>query len=107
MATSPVRMQVAERLQELSGDQVKTLVVQWLLETDGDLEGFGESLNYFSSDVEWGEIDESGSFKPLSEAEMIQQSLASLKQYRETGRSFSHESIQEWANSLNEHDGLS
>jgi hypothetical protein len=106
MATSALRMQVAEHLQGLSSDRVKRLVVQWLLETDSDLEGFQQSLNDDSSELEWGEITMEGTFRPLSESDMIAGSLAALKQYQETGESFSQESMQQWADSLS-NDGAS
>jgi hypothetical protein len=107
MATSALRMQVAEHLQALSSDRVKSLVVQWLLETDSDLEGFQQSLtDDGSAELEWGEITMEGAFRPLSEAEMIAGSMAALKQYQKTGQSFSQESMQQWADSLS-HDGES
>jgi hypothetical protein len=100
MTIQPLQLQLAEHLQTLSGEQVKALVVQWLLTSDATIAGLNQHLMTAASEMEFGEIDAEGTFHPLSEAAMVEQSLAALERYRQTGGAISHDRIQQWANSL-------
>jgi hypothetical protein len=97
MATQPLRIQLAEHLQALSGEQVKTLILQWLLTSDTTIAGLNQQLMALESTMEFGEIDANGELHPLSEGVMIEQSLAALKCYQQTGLAIP---IQQWVNSL-------
>jgi putative addiction module CopG family antidote len=50
--------------------------------------------------IEFGEIDAAGEFQARSEDKMIEQSLAALREYRQTGQSIAHADIQQWADGL-------
>jgi hypothetical protein len=99
MTPQSIRLQVASHLQDLPSDQVKELVLQWLLEPDSDLVGLSHRLE---GAMELGEISVDGDFRARSEDEMIEQSLAALQQYRESDRAVSHESIKQWADRLSQ-----
>jgi hypothetical protein len=100
MTVQPLHLQLAARLQTLSGEQVKALVLRWLLTSDATVAGLNQQLVAIESEVEFGEIDAEGTFHPLSEASMVEQSLAALQHYQQTGVSIDHDRIQQWANSL-------
>lgn len=100
MTTQSLRLQLAEQLQALSGEQVKALVVQWLLTSDATIAGLDQHLMATEPGIEFGEVDAGGTFHSVSEAAMIEQSLAALEYYQQTGVAISHDRIQQWANSL-------
>lgn len=100
MTTQPLQLQLAEQLQALPGEQVKALVLQWLLTSDATIVGLNQQLMTMEAGVEIGEIDADGTLQPLSEAVMIEQSLAALKHYQQTGVAIPHDLIQQWANAL-------
>jgi len=95
-----MQIQLAEHLQSLSGEQVKALILQWLLTSDASITGLNQQLMAMESAMELGEIDANGQFQPLSEAAMVEQSLAALKHYQQSGAAIPHDRIQQWANSL-------
>ncbi|WAN68618.1 hypothetical protein BJP36_40310 [Moorena producens JHB] len=49
---------------------------------------------------DYGEIDSGLNFQPLTEEEMVQQSLLALEAYLREGSSVPHNRVREWANSL-------
>jgi hypothetical protein len=100
MTTQPLQLQLAEHLQALSGEQVKALILQWLLTSDATVAGLNQQLIAMESAMEFGEIDVDGAFHPLSEVAMIEQSLTALKHYQQTGIAIPHDRIQQWASSL-------
>ncbi len=100
MTTQPLQLQLAEHLQALSGEQVKALILQWLLTSDATVVELNQQLMAMESAMEFGEIDTDGEFHPLSEVAMVEQSLAALKHYQQTGIAISHDRIQQWASSL-------
>jgi hypothetical protein len=48
----------------------------------------------------YGSIDSNLHFCPLSEEEMISQSLETLNEYRQSGQCVSQQAMSEWADSL-------
>ena len=100
MASQPLQIQLAEHLQTLSGEQVKALILQWLLTSDASIAGLNQQLMAMETTMELGEIDINGRFQPLSEAAMVEQSLVALEHYQQTGVAIPHDRIQQWASSL-------
>lgn len=106
MTTSNDRQQIASHVQELGGEQVKALVLDWLSVTDASLLDFERLLEteyMHPSDTEesvYGELDQNLNFHPLTEEQMIQASLDALEEYRKIGGGVSHDRVREWADSL-------
>lgn len=48
----------------------------------------------------YGEFDAALNFQPLTEEQMIHQSLKALEKYRRTGNGIAHTRVQEWVDSL-------
>jgi hypothetical protein len=103
------RQLLADQVQALDSDQVKALVLGWLLETEGKVDDFGELLEETleaerplseEGNVVYGDLDENLTFQPLEEAEMIAQSLQVLEDYKRTRQGISNERVQEWLDSL-------
>jgi hypothetical protein len=101
MAIQSLQLQLAASIQALSGDQVKALILRWLMTSDASLVQLIDHLGALETAMELGEVDADGQFQPLSEASMIERSLAALQHYQQTGIGIAHDRIQEWANSLN------
>lgn len=90
MTASNLRQQILEHLETLPGEQVKTLLLTWLTTSSGDLADFEQLLvnqatQTTEESFEVGEIDTALNFQPLTEAQMLQQSLSALEAYRRTG----------------------
>ncbi|MGD1809460.1 hypothetical protein ACP6PL_29065 [Dapis sp. BLCC M126] len=105
MTTNNLRQKILERLEPLSGEQVKNLLRKWLVNSSGNLEYFEELLiDEFDKKTEelldYGEIDSTLDFIPLTEEEMIQKSKLALEDYRRRGVSVAHSRVREWADSL-------
>jgi hypothetical protein len=106
MTTSNDRQQIASHVQELGGEQVKALVLDWLSVTDASLVDFERLLEteyMHPSNTEesvYGELDQNLNFHPLTEEQMIQASLDALEEYRNMGGGVSHDRVREWADSL-------
>jgi hypothetical protein len=101
------RQQLANQVQALNGDQVKALVLGWLLDTEGRVDDFGELLeetleHSFSeeSHVVYGDLDEGLTFQPLEEAEMIAKSLQVLEEYKKNRQGIPNDRAQDWLDSL-------
>jgi hypothetical protein len=108
---SPInhRQQIASHIQELDGEHVKALVLDWLTVTDASLQDFERLLSTecTSSEAESetygeldGELDRTLNFHPLTETQMIQRSLEALEEYRLTGNGIPHEQVRTWADNL-------
>ena len=105
MIISNIRKQILERLEPLPGEQVKNLLLQWLINSSGNLEDFQELLKSQSHQkieelLDYGEIDSGLNFRSLTEEEMIRQSKLALEAYHREGFSVSHDRVREWADSL-------
>jgi hypothetical protein len=104
---SPInnRHKIASHVQELDGEHVKALVLDWLTVTDASLQDFERLLSTGCTSAEpehetYGELDQTLNFHPLTETQMIHQSLEALEEYRVTGNGISHEQVREWADNL-------
>jgi hypothetical protein len=108
------REQMAEHVQALNGDQVKELVLGWLLGTEGQVDDFTELLeaNIEENRLQmedggvYGDLDEDLNFHPLTEEEMIAKSLAVLAEYKRTGTGIPHERVQELLDSFGTENAL-
>lgn len=106
MTTSNDRQQMANHVQELGGDQVKALVLDWLSVTDASLLDFERLLEteyMHPTDTEesvYGELDQNLNFHPLTEEQMIDSSLDALEAYRNQGGGVPHDRVREWVDSL-------
>jgi hypothetical protein len=106
MTTGNDRQQIASHVQELGGEQVKALVLDWLSVTDASLVDFERLLeNEFMhprdpEESVYGELDQNLNFHPLTEEQMIHASLNALEEYRNMGGGISHDRVREWADSL-------
>ena len=106
MPISHDRQEIAEQVRGLTGEQVKTLVLNWLSATEASLVDFEQLLENEYTQISheettiYGELDETLEFHPLTEEQMIQKSLDALEEYRATGDGVSHHQIQEWVDSL-------
>ncbi|GAA6614551.1 hypothetical protein [Scytonema sp. NUACC26] len=98
------RESIANRIQAMPSDLVKTAVLRWLL-TPGSLDDLEQTLKEETtleeeSDWEWGEVSASLQFMPLSEQEMVHHSLQALEEYQRTGQGIDHEQMKAWAANL-------
>ncbi|NEP04461.1 MAG: hypothetical protein F6K25_19970 [Okeania sp. SIO2G4] len=105
MTANNLRQKILERLELLSGEQVKNLLRKWLVNSSGNLEYFEELLineSYQKTEelLDYGEIDSTLNFISLTEEEMVQQSKLALEDYRRQGVSVAHSRVREWADSL-------
>jgi hypothetical protein len=99
------RQQIASHVQELDGEHVKALVLDWLTATDASLKDFERLLSNEQTSTEedtlvFGELDQTLSFHPLTETQMMNKSLEALEEYRLTGNGIPHEQVREWADNL-------
>jgi hypothetical protein len=104
---SPInnRQQIASHIQELDGEHVKALVLDWLTVTDASLKDFERLLSTECTSGEpeseiYGELDRTLNFHPLTETQMIHTSLEALEEYRLTGNGIPHEQVRAWADNL-------
>ncbi len=105
MTANNLRQKILERMEALPGEQVKNLLRKWLVNSSGNLEYFEELLINESHQkteelLDYGEIDSTLNFIPLTEEEMIQKSKLALEDYRRQGVSVAHSRVREWADSL-------
>ena len=96
---------IANHVKALDSERVKALVLNWLSGTSGSLSDFERLLTseLHSTDVaalEYGRLDETLVFHPMTEAEMVESSLQVLEEYKRTGNGVSHERVREWLDSL-------
>jgi K+/H+ antiporter YhaU regulatory subunit KhtT len=105
MPLSHDRQQIASHVQEMDGEHVKALVLDWLTATDASLQDFEKLLSTMPVTAEtesnvYGELDETLSFHTLTETQMIEKSLEALEAYRRTGNGVPHEQVRQWADQL-------
>lgn len=98
MHPSPEKLR--ERLQTMPSDQVKSLMLAWFLEDALGLEQFSMWVETTQIDLDWGSITAELDFQPLSETEMVTQSLIALTEYQRSGQGIAHVEIAVWADSL-------
>jgi len=96
---------IANNVKALDSERVKALVLDWLSGTSGSLSDFehlleSEPRNKDADALEYGEIDETLFFQPMTDAEMVKSSLLVLEAYKRAGNGVSHERVKEWLDSL-------
>ena len=94
-----IRQKLATQLRDLPAEQVKQAMLQWLDRDDGSLEDLEQSLD-LERLVVYGTIKNDNAFVPLTEEEMIAQSLEALEDYQQSVGRISSETMEDWANSL-------
>jgi hypothetical protein len=111
---SPIntRQKIASQVQELDGEHVKALVLDWLTVTDASLQDFERLLSTecTSSESEpeaYGELDRTLKFHPLTEMQMVHRSLDALEEYHLTGNGIPHEQVRAWADNLGADNAIS
>lgn len=105
MTQNNIRQKILERLEPLSGEQVKYLLSEWLISASDNLEDFEELLRNESEPrteelLDYGEIGSTLNLRSLTEAEMVRQSQLALEAYRRQGVSVPHNRVREWADRL-------
>jgi hypothetical protein len=98
-----IQAQIATQVIELDGDQVKSLVLNWLAQPNCTLPDFQHLLEIGAAPVDslvYGELDEALQFHPLTEESQIQQSLEVLAEYRRTKAGVPHPQVREWLDSI-------
>ena len=97
-----IRHELAAIVRELPAEKVKTAVLQWLGTGKGDIADLKQNLSLEpeSSQMVYGAIDTNLDFTPLTEEEMIAQSLEALNEYQQSGRGVSQQTMDNWVASL-------
>ena len=97
-----IRQRIEQHISELPAPEVKALVLEWIRTSDKSFTDFERQFLDASrdNDAEYGELDESLSFMPLTEAEQIQKSREALADYQRTGQGIPQSQMQQWADSL-------
>lgn len=96
---------IANHVETLESERVKALVLNWLSRTSGSLSDFERLLesefgSHDAAVLEYGQIDETLAFQPMSDSDMVEGSLQVLEEYKQTGNGISHERVREWLDSL-------
>jgi hypothetical protein len=106
-----IRQELATYLQDLPAEKVKTAVIKWLGTGTEDIADLRQNLSLEIESNEpqmiYGSIDSNLNFSPLTEEEMISQSLEALNEYQQSGQGVSQQAMSEWADSLGTDDELS
>lgn len=99
-----IRHELAAIVQDLPAEKVKTAVLQWLGTEKGDIADLKQNLSLEpeskESQMVYGAIDTNLDFTPLTEEEMIAQSLEALNEYQQSGRGVSQQTMENWVASL-------
>lgn len=98
MDSSPQPLE--ERLLEMPSEQVKSLMLAWLQDDSLSRQQFSTWVETTQPNLDWGIITPQLEFRPLSDADMLAQSLVALADYRDNGESISHQDVAAWAESL-------
>ena len=105
-----IRQELAVILQDLPAEKVKTAVLNWLGTEKGDLAHLKQNLSLESESNQdqmiYGGIDTNLHFTPLTEEEMIAQSLEALNEYQQSGRGVSQQVMENWVASFGTDDEL-
>lgn len=106
---SQLNQQLQSQVQAMPSDRVKEIVLSWLADggnTIGEFERLVEDNGAEFADYEWGEIDDDGQFRPMSEDEMVAESLAVWAEYQKNPEGVPHDAVKRWAESLGQDDEL-
>jgi hypothetical protein len=106
MLMSQSIQQLQSQVQAMSSDRVKEIVLSWLASGEDTIGAFERLLEEGEADFEWGKINESDQFQPMSEDEMVAESLAAWADYQRNPEGVSHEVVKRWAESLGRDDEL-
>lgn len=105
-----IRQELAARVQDLPAETVKAAVLKWLATEQGDIADLKPHLSLESESNQeqmvYGEIDANLNFTPLTEEEMIAQSLEALNLYQQSGGGSTQSAITNWAASLGTDNSL-
>jgi hypothetical protein len=108
-----IKQQIVSHIQTLESDQVKSLVLNWLAQSEeGNLADFERLLETeygmtHENAIVYGEIDEDLTFQLMTEGEMVKKSLEVLEEYQRTVKSISHHQVRDWLDSLGTDQPLS
>jgi hypothetical protein len=93
---------IAHHIEALDSERVKALVLDWLSKTSGSLSDFERLLESEPQNaaLEYGQLDETLTFQPMTDVEMVESSLHVLEEYKRTGNAVSHEQFSEWLDGL-------
>jgi hypothetical protein len=96
---------IAHHIETLDSERVKALVLDWLSKTSGSLSDFerlleSEPQNADVAALEYGQLDETLTFQPMTDVEMVESSLHVLDEYKRTGNGVSPEQFSEWLDGL-------
>lgn len=107
---SKIRQELATYVRDLPAEKVKTAVIEWLSMEEGNIADLEQNLSLElerdESAIIYGAIDINLFFIPLTEEEMIAQSIDALDEYQLDGRSVSQQKMEQWAASLGTDDEL-
>jgi hypothetical protein len=95
--------QLHSQIQAMPSDWVKAIVLSWLTNSNGNLNDFERLIEEnaaASREYQWGEIDTAQEFQPLSEEQMIAESLSTWQDYQMHQMGIPHHQVKEWADSL-------
>ncbi len=97
-----IRSELAERIQHLPAEQIKQAVLQWLGTTESKLVDLERTLTQDShqSQLVYGTVDNHNNFVPLTEEEMVAQSLEALAEFQQSGRGIDSKTMESWVDSL-------
>ena len=103
-----IRTELAARIQHLPAEQIKRAVLQWLGTEEGDLMDLEQTLTQDTHQPQmvYGTVDHHNTFVPLTDEEMIAQSLESLEEYQQSGHSIPATTMESWVDSLDSDNPL-
>lgn len=98
---SSLRKNMERRVKGLPQHVVVEAILSWLKESeDLSVSELGDKLEEQEEGMVYGHWDENGNFRPMTEEEMLQETLASYAEYERTGHAIPHAAMWEWANRL-------
>lgn len=101
-----IKQQIRKKLDRLSDHQQASALRSWVAQSNNSLEALAEILEtqpvekIALDDLEFGTLDDDLNFSPLTEGEMIQQSLVVLEGYRRDRYAVRQEQVEAWVASL-------
>lgn len=106
MDMTDIRQQISDRLAGYESlDALKAALADWLT-SDGSLGTLKQALeaHYADNGIDrdrWGELNERLEFVPLTDEEMLAQSLEAFENYQRTGKGFTQVELErQWATRL-------
>jgi hypothetical protein len=96
------KQQIVSHIQALESEQVKSLVLNWLVQTSGNVVDFEQLLAEYENTNDglvYGELNEDLAFQPMTEVEMVESSLEVLEEYKRSGQSLPNDQVRDWLDS--------